>query len=189
MLDEAHALGVLGESGSGTEEHYGVKSGVDLVMTTFSKSLASVGGCLAGDTDVIEYLKHHARPLVFSASLPPASTAAALAALDIIECEPERLRRLWRNARYLANGFRSLGYTIGNTETPIIPIRIDDDTRILQVWRRLFDEGVFTSPVLAPAVPAGTALIRTSCMATHTIDQLDQALDAFSRVGREMDLI
>lgn len=189
MLDEAHALGVLGESGRGTGEHYGLTPEVDLIMTTFSKSLATVGGCLAGDRDVIEYLKHHARPLIFSASLPPASTAAALAALDIIEEEPERLGRLWRNARYLSEGFRSLGFDTGTSSTPVIPVRINDESRIFQVWRRLFDEGVFTSPVLPPAVPVGTALIRTSCMATHTVDQLDQALDAFSFVGRELNLI
>jgi 7-keto-8-aminopelargonate synthetase-like enzyme len=118
-----------------------------------------------------------------------ASTAAALAALDIIESEPERVCRLWRNSRYLSEGFRSLGFDTGSSVTPVIPVRIKDDSKIFKVWRRLFDEGVFTSPVLPPAVPAGTALIRTSCMATHTVDQLDQALDAFSFVGREMNLI
>lgn len=189
MLDEAHALGVLGESGRGTGEHFGLQSEVDLVMVTFSKSLATVGGCLAGDEDVIHYARHHARPLIFSASLPAASTAAALKALQIIQFEPERLGRLWRNARYLAEGLRALGFDTGRTETPIIPVRVGDETRVFEVWRRLFDEGVFTSPVLPPAVPPGMALIRTSCMATHTVDHLDQVLDTFSRVGREMNLI
>ena len=189
LVDEAHALGVLGASGRGTGEHFNLQSEVDLVMTTFSKSLGTVGGCLAGEEDVIHYIKHHARPLIFSASLPPASTAAALKALDIIHQEPERLERLWRNTRYLADGFRALGFDTGDTQTPIIPIRLNEEKLVFQVWRRLFDEGVFTSPVMPPAVPPGTAMIRTSCMATHTIDQLDQVLDAFSRVGRELNLV
>ena len=187
MLDEAHALGVLGKRGQGTGEYFDLTPDVDLIMTTFSKSLATVGGCLAGDADVIHYMQHHARPLIYSASLPPPSTAAALAALDIIEREPERIQRLWRNARYLAEGFEALGFNIGNSETPIIPIHVSDARQVFHVWRELFDEGVFTSPVLPPAVPRG-ALIRTSCMATHSIDHLDRVLEVFSRVGRKMGL-
>lgn len=189
MLDEAHALGVLGQRGRGTGEHFGLQQNVDLVMATFSKSLGTVGGCLAGAEDAIHYIRHHARSLIFSASLPPASTAAALKALEVIELEPERLRRLWRNTDYLAKGFGSLGFDTGNTETPIIPIRVGDERLVFRLWRRLFDEGVFTSPVMAPAVPPGTAMIRTSCMANHTLDQLDQVLDTFNCVGRELGLI
>ncbi len=189
MVDDAHGIGVLGENGRGTGEHYGLEKDVDLIMGTYSKSLATIGGCLAADYDIIDYLKHHARSLIFSASLPPAPVAAALAALDIIEQEPERRERLWRNARYLSKGFKDLGFDIGTSETPVIPVLVGDEEKVLVMWRRLFDEGVFASPVLYPAVPPGMALIRTSCMATHTTNHLDQVLDAFWRVGREMGLI
>ncbi len=189
MVDDAHSIGVLGPNGRGTGEHFGLESEVDLIMGTYSKSLATIGGCLAADFDMIDYLKHHARSLIFSASLPPAPVAAALAALQIIENEPERRDRLWRNAEYLTRGYRDLGFNLGPSETPIIPVMVGDEERVLVMWRRLFDAGVFASPVLYPAVPPGTALIRTSCMATHTTDHLDKVLDVFARVGREMQLI
>lgn len=189
MVDDAHSIGVLGPNGRGTGEHFGLESHVDLIMGTYSKSLATIGGCLAGDFDMIDYLKHHARSLIFSASLPPAPVAAALAALKIIEEEPDRRERLWRNAEYLSRGYRELGFDLGPSQTPIIPVMVGEEERVLVMWRRLFDEGVFASPVLYPAVPPGMALIRTSCMATHTTDHLDKVLDVFARVGREMQLI
>ncbi len=189
MVDDAHGIGVLGAHGRGTGEHFGLEHDVDLIMGTYSKSLATIGGCLAADADVIDYLKHHARSLIFSASLPPAPVAAALAALRIIEEEPDRRERLWRNARYLGDGFRTMGFDVGTSQTPIIPVLVGDEQRVLVMWRRLFDEGVFASPVLYPAVPPGMALIRTSCMATHTIDHLDRVLEVFTKVGREMGLI
>jgi len=189
MLDDAHSIGVLGENGRGTGEHYGLENEVDLIMGTYSKSLATIGGCLAGDSDIMDYLKHHARSLIFSASLPPAPVAAALTALKIIESEPERREWLWENARYLCEGYKQLGFDIGTSVTPIIPVMVGDEEKVLVMWRRLFDEGVFASPVLYPAVPQGMAMIRTSCMATHTKDHLDKVLDVFARVGRQMGLI
>lgn len=189
MVDDAHGIGVLGANGRGTGEHFGLEDDVDLIMGTYSKSLATIGGCLAGDADIMDYLKHHARSLIFSASLPPAPVAAALAALTIIETEPERREKLWRNARYLSDGYKELGFDIGTSVTPIIPVMVGDEEKVLVMWRKLFDEGVFASPVLYPAVPQGMALIRTSCMATHSKDNLDKVLDVFARVGREMGLI
>jgi 8-amino-7-oxononanoate synthase len=189
MVDDAHSIGVLGDHGRGTAEYFGLEADVDLIMGTYSKSLATIGGCLAADNDVIDYLKHHARSLIFSASLPPAPVAAALASLRIIEEEPERRDRLWRNASYLREGFVDLGFDIGVSETPIVPVVVGDEEKVLVTWRRLFDQGVFASPVLYPGVPPGMALIRTSCMATHTIELLDRVLDVFGHVGREMGLI
>lgn len=189
MVDDAHGLGVLGEGGRGTAAHFGMDDQVDLIMGTYSKSLATVGGFLAGSETVIHYLKHTARPLIFSASLPPASAAAVLKALDIIEQEPERLARLWANTRRMAEGLRSLGFDTGHSQTPIIPVRVGDELKVLTMWRRLFDEGVFASPVLPPAVPPGMALMRTSYMATHTESHLDRVLSAFEKVGRELGVI
>jgi len=189
MLDDAHSIGVLGENGRGTGEHFGLEKDVDLVMGTYSKSLATIGGCLAGDADIMDYLKHHARSLIFSASLPPAPVAAALTAIEIIESEPERRDKLWENARYLSEGYKNLGFDTGASVTPIIPVMVGDEEKVLIMWRRLFDEGVFASPVLYPAVPQGMAMIRTSCMATHTRDHLDKVLDIFARVGRELGLV
>lgn len=189
MVDDAHSIGVLGENGRGTAEHFGLEDEVDLVMGTYSKSLATIGGCLAGDADTIDYLKHHARSLIFSASLPPAPVAAALMALEIIETEPERRENLWKNARYLNEGYKQLGFDVGASVTPIIPVMVGDEGKVLVMWRRLFNEGVFASPVLYPGVPRGMAMIRTSCMATHSKDNLDKVLDVFARVGREMGLI
>ncbi|MFZ0488482.1 MAG: aminotransferase class I/II-fold pyridoxal phosphate-dependent enzyme [Arenicellales bacterium] len=189
MVDDAHGIGVLGANGRGTGEHFGLEGDVDLIMGTYSKSLATIGGCLAGDADIMDYLKHHARSLIFSASLPPAPVAAALTALTIIETEPERRENLWKNARYLSEGYKALGFDIGTSVTPIIPVMVGDEEKVLVMWRKLFDEGVFASPVLYPAVPQGMALIRTSCMATHSRDNLDKVLDIFARVGRDMGLI
>jgi 8-amino-7-oxononanoate synthase len=159
------------------------------VMATFSKSLASIGGMVAGPEDVIHYLKHHARALIFSASNPPASVAASLAALDIIEQEPERREQLWRNTRRMQEGLRSLGYDIGASETPIVPVQVGDLDQMFVFWKQLFDAGVFTNPVTPPAVPENSCRLRISLMATHTDAQIDFVLDAFATIGRRMAVI
>jgi 8-amino-7-oxononanoate synthase len=188
MVDDAHAMGVLG-GGRGTAAHFGMTEQVDLIMSTFSKSFASLGGFIAGEADVIHYIKHQARALIFSASIPPANAAAALAALDVMRSEPERVERLNRNADRMRAGFRKLGFNIGNSETPVIPILIGNDTQTLQCWWMLFHGGVFVNPVLSPAVPEGQQLLRTSYMATHTDEQLDQVLQVFEGVGKELGMI
>ncbi|HET7230302.1 MAG TPA: aminotransferase class I/II-fold pyridoxal phosphate-dependent enzyme [Longimicrobium sp.] len=186
LVDDAHSVGVLGEHGGGTAEHFGVQERVDLTMATFSKSFASIGGAVAGPEEVIHYLKHHARPLIFSASMPPSAVATVLACLDVMEAEPERRRTLWSNAEYLRSGLTSLGFDTGVSETPIIPVTTGDIEHTFVFWRELFDAGVFTNPVLPPAVPESACRLRTSVMATHTTDQLDKVLDAFARVGRKL---
>jgi 8-amino-7-oxononanoate synthase len=188
MVDDAHAMGVLG-GGRGTAAHLGVTEDVDLIMSTFSKSFASLGGFIAGDEDIIHYIKHHARALIFSASMPPANTAAALAALQVMREEPERIERLNLIGARMRKELRQLGFNIGNTETPIIPIIIGDDMRTIFTWKALFDNGVFVNPVIAPAVPEGHQLLRTSYMATHTDEQLDRVLEVYEQVGRQMELI
>lgn len=188
LVDDAHALGVLGCHGRGTAEHFDLEREVDIISGTFSKSLASIGGFLAADRDVIDFVKHHSRPLIFSASLPPASVAAASAALDVLASEPERRDALWANTRYFREGLEALGFDVGPTETPIISLVTGDEHRTLTAWRMLFDRGVFTSPILPPAVPPGLALLRTSCMASHTNGQLERALDKLEAVGRRLDL-
>jgi 8-amino-7-oxononanoate synthase len=188
MVDDAHAMGVLG-GGRGTAAQFGMTKEVDLIMSTFSKSFASLGGFIAGDEDVIHFIKHNARALIFSASMPPAATAAALAALDVMRNEPERVENLQRNAAMMHKGFKELGFDTGHSVTPIIPIIIGDNQRTLMTWKKLFEAGVFVNPVLAPATPPGRQLLRTSYMATHTEDQLNRVLEIFARVGREMGLI
>lgn len=189
LVDDAHSFGVLGEHGGGTAQHFHMEDRVSLIMATFSKSLASIGGVVAGPEDVIHYLKHHARPLIFSASTPPASIAAAVAALDVIENEPERREQLWINTRQMQEGLRSLGYEIGESETPIVPVVIGELERMLVFWKELFDDGIFTNPVTPPAVPENSCRIRISVMATHTPDQIDAVLDAFAAAGRKMAVI
>jgi 8-amino-7-oxononanoate synthase len=184
LIDEAHALGVLGANGAGTVEHFGLADQVDLIIATFSKSLASVGGVVAGDASVINFLRHHSRALIFTASMPPASLAGALAALDVVETEPDRRERLWANTRRVADGLRSLGFDIGATQTPVIPVLFGDTMRSLQVWRALFDAGVFTHPIVPPAVPVNSARLRVSMSAEHSAEQVDRVLDAFARVAR-----
>jgi 8-amino-7-oxononanoate synthase len=184
LVDEAHALGVLGPTGAGTVEHFGLANQVDLIMATFSKSLASIGGVVAGDEDVIHYLRHHSRALIFTASMPPASLAGVLAALDVLEAEPERRERLWENTRRVADGLRSLGFDIGATKTPVIPVLFGDTMRSLQVWRALFDGGVFTHPIVPPAVPVNSARLRVSMSAEHSAEQVDRVLDVFAHVAR-----
>jgi len=158
-------------------------------MATFSKSLASIGGVIAGPEPVIHYLKHHARSLIFSASMPPASVATVLAALEVIEEEPERREALWRNTRRMQEGLRSLGYDIGASETPVIPVLIGQVEETFKFWKELFDQGVFTNPVMPPAVPENSCRLRISLMATHTDEHIDFVLDAFARVGKRMAVI
>ena len=189
MVDDAHGLGVLGEYGRGTPEHFDVESDVDLVMGTFSKSLAAVGGFIAGDPVVVEHIKHHARSAIFSAAPPPASVAAALKALEIVECEPERRKHLWESTDYMKRELVSLGFDTGESASPVIPLLIGDDMDVYQMTARLQQEGVFANPVVSPAVPPGEAMMRTSYMATHTREHLDFALAAFAKVGREMGVI
>jgi 8-amino-7-oxononanoate synthase len=188
MVDDAHGLGVTG-GGRGTSWQMGVTEGVDLIMSTFSKSFASLGGFIAGDEPVIHYIKHHARSLLYSASIPPSNAAAALAALNIMREEPERIQRLNEIGDYMRAGFKRLGFNTGNSTTPIIPIIIGDRMRTLMIWHTLFDAGVFVNPVLTPAVPQGMDLLRTSYMATHTNDQLDKVLAVFEQVGKQVGLI
>jgi 8-amino-7-oxononanoate synthase len=188
-LDDAHSIGVLGPNGEGTAAHWGMTEDVDLIAGTFSKSLASIGGFVAGSENVIHYLKHHSRPLIFTASLPPSNTAGVLAALEVMQREPERRTQLWANTRRLHEGMRSLGYDIGETETPIVPVLIGPMETTFVFWRKLFDAGVFTNPVMPPAVPPSQCRLRTSLMATHTFDQIDFCLDQFSRIGKELGVI
>ena len=188
-LDDAHALGVLGPNGDGTAAHFGMVEEVDIIAGTFSKSLASIGGFVAASESVIHYLKHHSRPLIFTASLPPANTAGVLAALRVLQDEPERRDHLWANTRRLQEGFRSLGFDIGPTQTPIVPVLIGPLEKTFLMWRRLFDAGVFTNPVAPPAVPPSQCRLRTSLMATHTFDQVDFALEQFARIGRDLGVI
>ena len=188
MVDDAHGIGVLGASGRGTAEHFGVESDVDLVMGTFSKSLAAIGGFVAGDAPVIDFIKHHARTEIFSAAPPPASIAAAAKALEIVEREPERRKQLWENTAYMKRELRALGFDTGESESPVIPIVVGEDLRTFQMVHRLHEEGVFVNCVISPAVPVGRAMVRTSYMATHTRAHLDRALDALGRVGRELGL-
>jgi len=189
MVDDAHGLGVFGEHGRGTPEHFGVESEVDLVMGTFSKSLAAIGGFVAGTEEVIDYIKHEARAEIFSAAPPPASVAAALKAVEIVEREPERRKHLWETTSYMKQEFQNLGYDTGDSASPVIPLVVGEDMTAFLMTKRLQDEGVFANPVVSPAVPPGRAMIRTSYMATHTRDQLDRALAAFAKVGRELGII
>ena len=187
-VDDAHAIGVLGK-GHGTAAHFNMVKDVDITMGTFSKSFASLGGFVAGDKDVINYIKHHARSFIFSASLPASMTMAAMAALDIMENEPEHTEHLWENANFMMKGFRELGFDIGGTQTPIIPIIIGDDEKAFTFWKELYENGVYTNPVCAPAVPEGHALLRTSYMASHTRAQLERALDVFEKCGKKLGVI
>lgn len=189
MVDDAHGIGVLGKTGRGTAEHYGLEDDVDLIMGTYSKSLASIGGFIAGSEEVIHFIKHSARSLMFSASPPPASVASVSAAIDIIEAEPERIERLWKNTRKMMEGFKLLGFHIGSSQTPIVPVMVGDSAAAFNMALMLQKEGIFVNVAVSPAVPDGKALIRTSYMATHTEEQLDRVLMAFEKVGKAMGLI
>jgi 8-amino-7-oxononanoate synthase len=188
MVDDAHSIGVLG-GGRGTAAHFGLTDQVDLTMGTFSKSFASLGGFIAGAADVIHYIQHHARSLIFSASMPPANVAAALAALEVMQEEPERIARVNQIGERMRAGFHRLGFDVGASETPIVPVIIGDDRRAFMAWKGLYEAGVYTNPVISPAVPPESALLRTSYMATHADEQLDRVLATFARVGQALGLI
>jgi 8-amino-7-oxononanoate synthase len=188
MVDDAHATGVLG-GGRGTAAHFNMTKDVDLIMSTFSKSFASLGGFIAGDMDIVQYIKHHARSMIFSASIPPANAAAALAALHVMQEEPERIQRLDQIATFMRKEYRRLGFDIGKSETPVIPMHIGDDLRTMTIWKELFDAGIFVNPVISPAVPEGSQLLRTSYMATHTDAQMNRVLETFAKVGKDVGLI
>ena len=189
MVDDAHSIGVLGPNGDGTAAHFGLTDQVELIMGTFSKSLASVGGFVASSEDVIHYLKHHSRALIFSASPPPASVASVLKALEILQREPERREKLWQNTHRFHKGLKELGFNTAQSETPIIPVVIGDDLLVFQMCHRLQEVGIFVNPVVSPAVNPGQALIRFSLMSTHQDDQIDFALEKLKLVGRELKII
>ncbi len=189
MVDDAHGLGVFGDHGRGSGEHFGLETDIDLVMGTFSKSLAAIGGFITGDEVVIDYIRHHSRAGIFSAAPPPASAAAVIKALEIIEREPERRKHLWDMTHYMKRELEGLGFDTGDSASPVIPMVVGDDLTCFTMVRRLEEEGVFANPVITPAVPPGRAMIRTSYMATHTREHLDVALEAFKKVGRELGVI
>lgn len=189
MVDEAHGIGVFGRGGRGTCDHFGVTDDVDLVMGTFSKSFASLGGFIATDKEITNFLRHHSRSYIFTASITPASTAAALKAIDIMEQEPERQEHLWKLTDFALEGFRNMGCEIGHTSTPIIPLFIRDDFKTFKITRELFDEGLFVNPVVTPAVAPQDTLIRFSLMATHTKEQVEYALEKFEKVFRNNGII
>ena len=188
MLDDAHSFGVIGDKGAGTASHFGLTDRVDIISGTFSKSLASLGGFIAADNEVIEFLKHHARSLIFSASMTPASAASVLAALDIIEAEPERIEQLWANTNYAMKILNDEGFDLGPTETPIIPIYIRDNMKTFNLTCGLQEQGVFVNPVVSPAVPSDASLIRFSLMATHTFSQIEEAVDKLCKSAVKLDI-
>jgi 8-amino-7-oxononanoate synthase len=188
MVDDAHSIGVLG-GGRGTAAYYGVTHQVDLIMGTFSKSFASLGGVIAGSAEVIDFIQHQARSLIFSASIPASNAAATLAALEVMQEEPERVERVNKIGDRMRAGFRELGFNLGESSTPIVPVIIGSDTDTFKTWKALYEAGVYCNPVISPAVPPGSGLLRTSYMATHTDEQLDNVLDVFGTVGRKLGLI
>jgi 8-amino-7-oxononanoate synthase len=189
IVDDAHGVGVLGRGGRGTGHHFGVEQGVDLIVGTFSKSLASIGGFVCGDRDVIEWIQHFARPGLFSASLPPASAVAATTALEVLMEEPGLVDRLNDNATLYRDGLRDAGFDIGDTVTPIVPIVVGDERRMVGFWKELLANGIYTNAVILPAVPRGAAILRTSCMATHTPEQLHRAVQLMGELGRRHGII
>lgn len=189
LVDDAHGLGVMGEGGRGTCHHFGLTDDVELIMGTFSKSLASIGGFIASDARTIDYLRHNSRAMIFSASMPPASVASVLKALDIIEEEPERLERLWENAEFMREGLRSRGFDTGRSTTPVIPVIVGDDFSAFRMCMMLHEEGVFVNPVPSLSVEPGNALIRISVMATHERKHMEEALHRIEKVGRAMGLV
>lgn len=186
MVDDAHSLGVIGHKGAGTASHFGLTDEVDLIMGTFSKSLASLGGFIAADAVTIDYLKHRARALMFSASMPPASVASVIAALDIIESEPERIQKLWDNTNYAMKLLLEEGFDLGPTESPILPIYVRDNAKTFMVTRHLQDAGIFVNPVVSPAVPSDSSLLRFSLMATHTFAQIEEAIDKIAKAFKDV---
>lgn len=189
MVDEAHSIGVLGKKGSGTASHFGLTKDIDIIMGTFSKSLASVGGFIASDSATINFLKHHSRSLIFSASISPANAASALAALEIVKNEPQRIEQLWTNTRYAMKRLKELGFDIGKTETPIIPIYIRDDLKTFKLTKLLLDDGVFVNAIVSPAVRSDSSLIRFSLMATHSRGQIDTAMEKIKKAALKLGII
>lgn len=189
MVDDAHSIGVLGRQGRGTADHFGLTNDVDIVMGTFSKSFASLGGFIAASKEVIHYIRHTSRAFIFSASMPPAAVAAVIAVLDLITAEDEHVDRLWRNTRKMKKGFDEMGYDTRPSETPIIPLNIGDDLRTFYFAKAIYDAGVFSNPVVAPGTPPGKGLVRTSYMSTHTDDELNFILETFHKVGRVCEII
>ena len=188
FVDDAHSLGVFGPGGQGTAAHYNITHKVDLIMGTFSKSLASIGGFIAADKNVVEYLKHHARSLIFSASISPAATASALAALNVLKNEPERLEKLWDNTNYTLEAFKDAGFDVGPTESPIIPIYVRDNEKTFLMAKMLMDEGVFVNPIVSPAVSSDSSMIRFSLMATHSFKQIDFAVEKLKKVAFKLKI-
>jgi 8-amino-7-oxononanoate synthase len=189
MVDDAHSLGVLGKNGSGTASHFGLTDKVDLIMGTFSKSFASLGGFIAADKEVINFIKHTSRSLIFSASMTPASTATVLATIEIMENEPERIQHLWDITHYALNGFKSVGFDTGKSETPIIPLFIRDDIKALQLTQMLLEDGIFVNPVVSPAVPKEDCLIRYSLMATHTKEQVEISIEKITKASKKLGIL
>jgi 8-amino-7-oxononanoate synthase len=189
LLDDAHGIGYMGPNGRSTAEHFGVEKDTDLIMSTFSKSFASLGGFIAGPVEAIEFIKHNARALIFSASMPPSAVATVLAALDIMENEPQHRERLWRNVRKMHTAYRDLGFNIGRTESPVVPIIIGDFEKTLVFWKELFEAGVFVNPIVSPAVPPDMCLLRTSYMATHTDEELDRVVEIMGKIGKKLGVI
>ncbi len=189
MVDDAHSLGVLGKLGRGTADHFGLTDDVDIIMSTFSKSLASVGGFIASNKEIIDYLKHHARSIIFSASMPPSAAAAAMAALEIMQAEPERLEKLWANTAYITKAVKDLGFDMGVSESPIIPIYIRDNSLTFKFTQLLYEEGIFVNPVVSPAVSSDSSLIRMSIMATHSKEQLDYVISKLELVANKLHVL
>jgi 8-amino-7-oxononanoate synthase len=189
MVDDAHSLGVLGTQGRGTASYFGLTDRTDLIMGTFSKSLASIGGFIASDFDTINFLQHHSRTLIFSASIAPPAAASVLAALDIIQAEPERIEHLWDITHYSIKHLREAGFDLGATQTPIIPLMIRDNLKTFQLTKLLLDEGVFINPVCSPAVPEDSTLIRFNCMATHTFEQVNTAIEKIIKLSKKLGII
>lgn len=187
-VDDAHALGVLGEAGRGTGAHYGLTSEVDVIMGTFSKSFASIGGFVAGDKDLVHYVKHKSRPFMFSAAMPPAAVATVQTCLEIVQEEPQIIERMWKNARRMKREFASMGFDTMNSQTPIIPVLVGDDVKAFMIAKALYETGVFATPVVSPGVPPGRALIRTSYMATHTDEDLDYVCEVFRKIGKKFGI-
>jgi 8-amino-7-oxononanoate synthase len=188
-VDDAHATGVLGENGRGSAEHFGLEEEVDLIIGTFSKSFASVGGFVAGPKAVVEYVKHKARPFIFTAALPAMQVAAASKALEIMQSEPWHRKKLWESAKRLQGGMKELGFETLGTQSPIVPVLIGADELAVIFWRALWEEGIFTTPAIPPGVPEGGSLIRTSVNANHTLEQIERLLEAFAQIGRRLGVI
>ncbi len=189
FVDDAHGIGVMGKLGAGTANHFGLTNDVDMIMGTFSKSLASIGGFVAANTDTINYLKHNARSLIFSASIAPANAASVIAALDLIQQEPERIEKLWINTYYAMDRLNAAGFDIGHTVTPIIPIYIRDNAKTFMLTKMLLEQGIFVNPIVTPAVSNESSLIRYSLMATHSIDQIDESIDKITAIAKKLDIL